>query len=528
MTDERGANPGADVPAALVARKRGLSLVWIVPILAAGIGAWLWWDALQQRGPEIRISFVTADGLEAGKTKIRFKSVDVGEVESVSLKPDLSGVTVTARMEHATESLLHADSRFWVVRPRVGLGGVSGLGTLLSGAFVAVDPVLTGAPSRDFSGLEEPPQTPLDAPGLKLHLSAESLGSISVGSPVSYDGLVVGRIEAYELLGEGQGLGIDAYVEPEYASRVHEGTRFWNSSGLDVSFGAAGLKFSSESLASLLTGGVEFDTSPDAVASPVARSGATYHLFPSRAASLEVFTDKHEAVMYFTGSLRGLEPGAPVEIRGIRLGTVTSFGLEDKTIDKALSRVVIDIEPERIGRTLKPGETMQDRLTRLIGAGLRARLETSSLLTGALLVDVIVDPSQPAVLHNVPGELEIPTVASESEALAASADQLPALVTDMRSAIAGLAALVGSSDAQHLAGDIRDVGVAARGALERADATIASIQTLLAQQSDLQLRVASAMDEISSGMRSMRQLADTLDRQPESLIKGKSPAPGDR
>lgn len=529
-SDAPAAPPGApeDVPAAVVQKKSGFSLVWIVPILAAGIGAWLWWDALQNRGPEITISFSTADGLEAGKTAIRFKSVEVGTIETVALAPDLSGVVATARMGPRTEALLHGASRFWVVRPRIGLEGISGLGTLLSGAYVELDPTGEGPPSRSFTGLEIPPETPADAPGLKLRLSADTLGSLSVGSPVSHHGVVVGKVEAYRLLGEAEGLEVDVYIEPEFAPRVHENTRFWNASGIDVTFGAEGVKLTSASFISLLSGGLEFDTPREEAATPVAKSGATYPLYADRTASREVFTQTRDAVLYFAGSVRGLSPGAPVEFRGIRLGTVTSFGLENKTIDKALTRVVIAIEPERIGREFGQNESAQQVVNRLVGAGLRARLAVSSLLTGALYVDIVVDPGGAAVLHNVAGELEIPTEESTAEALAASAEKIPAIVADAQRAVAALAEVAASAEMQQLPGDVHDVSVAARDALQRANATLAAIEELLAEQGNLQVRVADAIDEISSGMRSIRQLADTLERQPEALIKGKSQSPGDR
>jgi paraquat-inducible protein B len=515
-----GHDPPHDAPAAKVERKRGISLVWIVPIVAAAIGAWLWWDALQQKGPEVTIEFHTAEGLEAGKTKLLFKSVEVGSIESVELKPDLSGVIATAKMRPKTEPLLHQATRFWVVRPRIGLAGVSGLSTLLSGAYLEIDPAREGAESRSFVGLEEPPQTPSDAPGLKLALDADALGSVGVGSPVSHRGLTVGKVEGYHLLNDSDELRIDIYIDPGYAQHVRADSRFWNTSGIDLSFGAEGLKFTASSLVTLLSGGVEFDTVGNESESPPAKTGGVYRLYPDRTASREVFTETRQFVLYFAGSVRGLAPGAPVEFRGIRLGTVTSFSLESKPFETALTRVLVEIEPQRIGRGFEAGNP-QERTAALIASGLRARLATGSLLTGALFVELVIDRDSVVVRHGPEGELEVPTLPSTSEELAQTLDEIPAIMADVRRAVAGLADLATSADAQQALGDVRGVSAAAKEVLAQA-------QALLADQSNLQLRLASALEELAAGFRSIRQLTDTLDRQPEALIKGKSTDPGER
>jgi paraquat-inducible protein B len=527
MSSDAPAGPAgipADVPVAVVERKRGFSVVWIVPIIAAGIGAWLWWDARQQRGPEITITFSTADGLDAGKTKIRFKSVEVGHVETVTLEPDLSGVVVKARMEHATEPLLHAGSRFWVVRPRIGIGGVSGLDTLLSGAYVEVEPALEGASASNFEGLEVPPETPADAPGLKLKLMVDNLGSISIGSPVNHHGITVGKVEAYHLVPDAERVEIDIYIEPEYSSRVREGSRFWNASGIDISFGAQGIQFQATSLVSLLAGGVEFDTPADESDTPLAHKAAEYHLYANHTASREVFNETYEVEMYFDGSVRGLSVGAPVEFRGIRLGTVVSFALEDKPIDTARTRVVVAVEPERVGRKLTSEETADQRIERLVAAGMRARLEMSSLLTGALYVDIVLDPGSPATLYGVAGEIEIPTVESTSDVLAGLANQVPLIMGDLRRAVGGVADLATSKDLVGIAGDLRAVTDDMRKALSHMDQVFTAMEALLASQSSMQVRLAAALDETAGAMRSVRELANMLDRQPEALIKGKSPS----
>ena len=513
--------PGrTEIPTAVVQRKRGVSLVWIVPIIAAAIGAWLWWDAIQKRGPEITIEFRTAEGLEAGKTKILFKSVEVGMIEAVRLKPDLTGVVATARMGPKTEPLLRESTRFWVVRPRIGLAGVSGLGTLLSGAYLELDPGREGGEALGFVGLEEPPQTPSDAPGLKLALDAEGLGSVGVGSPVSHHGFTVGKVEGYHLVEGQDALRIDIYIEPGFAEHVRANSRFWNASGIDVSFGAEGLKFSASSMVSLLSGGVEFDSPGGEGNSPPAKSGAVYKLFHDRTASREVFTEAREYVAYFDGSVRGLSVGAPVEFKGLRLGSVVSFGMVTSNLTDAVVRVVLEIEPQRIGTQFREGAEPKELLARMVENGLRVQLTTGSLLTGALVVDLVVDKDSPATLRGKPEELEVPSVPSTTDELMASMSSIPDVMDAAQRAVEAVATLVESADIRAAAG-------AARSTLERADSFLTSISQQLAAQSSLQLRLAETLDELAASMRSIRQLADTLDRQPESLLRGKDD-PGDR
>ena len=518
-------DPLHDAPAAQVERKKGFSLVWIVPIVAAAIGAWLWWDALQKKGPEITIEFHTADGLEAGKTKILFKSVEVGSLGSVELKPDLSGVVCKAEMGPKTGPLLRESARFWVVRPRIGLAGISGLGTLLSGAYIEVDPGREGAETRSFVGLEEPPQTPLDAPGLKLALDADALGSVGIGSPVTHRGLAVGKVEGYHLVPDGDALRIDIYIEPAYSQHVRVDSRFWNASGIDLTFGAEGLKFTAASLASLLSGGVEFDSVGNEFDSPPAKSGMLYRLYPDRTASREVFTQTREYVLYFTGSVRGLSPGAPVEFKGLRLGTVTSFKLVQPKFTDALAdavvRVVVEIEPERLGMEFHTDRSPKELTANVIERGLRGQLSTGSLLTGSLLVDFVFDPDSPATFRGLPDELEVPTIPSTTDEIEHTLGEVPALMADARRAVSALADVADSAD-------VRATVASAHVALDQASAVLASISAQLSAQSSLQIRLADALDELAAGMRSIRQLADMLDRQPEALIRGKESSVGDR
>jgi paraquat-inducible protein B len=252
--------PPPPPPAAKVRRSKGISLVWLIPIVAAAIAGWLAWTTYAQQGPQIRISFESAEGLEAGKTKITYRNVDIGTVETVRLSPDLKHIVVTARLGDDSAPFLTKGTRYWIVRPRVGTGGVSGLGTLVSGAYIEVDPG-PGDYARDFTGLEDPPEIRSSQPGRTFVLRANSLGSLGRGAPIYYRGVEAGQVLGYELApDQREALKINVFVQAPYDQLVHEQTRFWNASGLNVATDGGGLKVHMASVQALLVGGVEFET----------------------------------------------------------------------------------------------------------------------------------------------------------------------------------------------------------------------------------------------------------------------------
>ena len=244
----------ADNPQVVVSKRRKLPAIWIVPLIALLLGMWMVITHYLTRGPEISITFSTAEGIESEKTKIKALNVDVGLVESVQLNPDLQSVTVIARIEREAASLLRDDSKFWVVRPRIGASGVSGLGTLLSGAYIELSPGKGKEGNRNFQGLEEAPVTPSTTPGLNLTLLSEDAGSVSTGDPVLYRGYNVGRIESTKFVTETQRLQVTIFIESPYDSLVTSNTRFWNTSGILFQASADGISLQTGSLESLLLG----------------------------------------------------------------------------------------------------------------------------------------------------------------------------------------------------------------------------------------------------------------------------------
>ena len=339
-----------ELPEVEVKKRRGISLVWLIPLVAGAIAIWLAYTTLQEKGPKITVMFDNAEGLEAGKTRVKYRNVEVGLVDKVALSEDLSHIVVTANLDKTMETHMKEGTRFWIVRPRVGFGGVSGLGTLLSGAYVEFDPG-EGQPAHDFVGLAEPPPITSQVPGTEFVLSTDRRGGIGRGAPVYYRGIRVGQVLGYDLAEDSQGLIVKVFVDAPNDQLVRPSSRFWNASGIDVSLGTDGVDVSIESLEALLTGGIAFDTPDIDQPGEVAAADTVFPLFASLHAVTEAgFTQRIPYLVHFDGSVRGLRAGAPVEFRGIRVGTVTDVRLEiDPAQDTVRIPVTLEIEPQRFG-----------------------------------------------------------------------------------------------------------------------------------------------------------------------------------
>jgi paraquat-inducible protein B len=497
-----------DVAEAVVEKRGRPSIVWLIPLIAVLVGAFVAWRAISDRGPEITISFKTAGGLEAGKTKIKYKDVEIGVVETVELSPDLSSVVCRARMVKGADEYLREKTQFWVVEPRIAGGRVSGLTTLLSGAYIGVDPVREGKRARSFVGLEEPPVVTAEAPGRFFVLRSTGAGAISVGSPVFFRRIEVGRVVSSELDARDDFVTTKVFVQAPFDQRVHATTRFWNASGIDVSVGATGVKIDTESVVSILIGGIAFDT-PEHEALEVAAENTVFPLYETREASEARQYGKSEAyVLYFDDSVRGLAAGAPVEFRGIAVGQVTDVKLEfDPSQDRFRIPVMIEIQPERF-TMVQDEASRREAFDRLVARGMRAQLKSGNLLTGQLVVafDMFKNakPAQIVWSGLVP---EIPTVPTPLEEItanvAALVDRLSRFPVDQ----------IG----KELNASIKEL----RGTLAEAERTLASANSMIGPQSDTREELTRALQELSDAARSLGLAAEQIESQPDSLIFGK-------
>ncbi len=538
MTSE--ATSPESAPAAIVEKGKSPSIVWIVPIVAALIGGWLWFDTVANRGPAITISFATGDGLEAGKTKLKYKSMDVGVVDSITFTADMTNVVAHATMEKSAENLLTDGAQFWVVRPRLGATGISGLDTLIAGPYISVSKG-TGAPAEAFVGLEEIPPNPEDRPGTRITLVAESLGSISSGAPVYYHGIPVGEIQGHKLTEDMQSVEITAFVWEPQDQLLNSTSRFWNVSGIDVEMGADGMNISVESLEALLAGGVEFESSRDADGTKIANDQRFKLYGDQREMRSDVVHQVSVTyITYFEGNARGLDVGAPLTFMGIKVGEVSKVNLQfDDTVEQIRVMVTLVIEPENIGGVegARSDERARAALDQMIDKGLRAQLQTGSLITGELLVELDFHPDEPAKLFGHDSHPEIPSIPSALEGLTEKVDRVLAKLESLplESLLANADGLV--QDIQSLVSDVDKQVAPVSDSLQRtlgnADATLESarqamdaVNLALAPDSAIRYDLSTALEELAAAMRSVRILAGYLERHPDALLFGKSSSGG--
>ena len=312
----------------VIKKRRTISVVWIVPLVALVIGAGLAYKALTETGPTITISFQSAEGLEAGKTKIKYKDVELGKVAAIDLSKDFSHVTVTAEMVPEAKEYLSDKTRFWVVRARVTASQVTGLSTLFSGAYIGIEPGLGGKEQRHFKGLEQEPMVTGETKGRQFTLAGSRLGSLNPGSPIYFRQIEVGQVVGYQLGANGEDVSIDIFIDNPYYQFVRQNTRFWLASGLDVNLTANGLQVNTESVISMLIGGVAFATFSHENPGPQAKDGTTFKLYDTyNKARDDRYTIKQNYIIEFHESVRGLSIGAPVEFKGLQIGLVGLLGL---------------------------------------------------------------------------------------------------------------------------------------------------------------------------------------------------------
>ena len=544
-----------DVPEAEIRnRKRSfsISIVWIVPLVAVLIGGWLVYKALSEKGPTISITFKSAEGLEAGKTKIKYKDVELGQVSTITLSEDLSKVIVTAELVKEAEHFLSVNTRFWVVRARVGVSGVSGLGTLFSGAYITLDPGKPGNKTHYFKGLEEPPLVTTDLPGRHFILEASTRGSLDVGSPVYYRKIQVGQIVKYELAEDGHTIHFKIFVNAPYHEYVYQNTRFWNASGIDFKLDTQGIRVDTESLVSILIGGIAFGIPQADVPAHPAEEEAMFRLFKNIDAAKErTYWVKRKAVLYFDESVRGLDIGAPVEFYGVQMGEVLDVKLAyDQESSIFRIRVLVEIEAERWAEAGFIGSDAEQKelVASLLARGFRAQLKTGNLLTGKQVVVMDFFPdAPPATITQEEGLPVFPTVPTPMEEISTKfmrilqkIDDIPLdqIGQDLGATIKSTKQLIESPETKEtirnlnatlaetrlLVSDLRTkVTPEISAVLEETRQTLADAEQILNADSPLQTRMTSALDEITGAARSLRLLLDYLERHPESLLRGKGP-----
>jgi len=553
--------PAPEPSEARVEKSRGLPLVWLIPLVALAIGIWLAYKTLSAEGPTITITFKEAPGLEAGKSKVKYKDVEVGVVETVVLNEDLTGVIVTAKMEKHVASHLGANTAFWVVKPQLGLSGVSGLDTLMAGNYIGVE-FGQGKVARKFTGLEQPPRISADTPGRSFMLMADSAGPLKYGTPIYFRDIQVGQVVDVKLAEDRQSVAAGIFIDAPYHQLVRDDSRFWQVNGIDFSMGAQGVNLKVGSIMSLLGGGITFETPnlSDPKGQP-SEAGAHFRLHKDFAAIAEgSYTVRQPYLLYFDDSVRGLNVGAPMEVKGIRIGTVTDVRLDiDFKTQKVRIPVIVELDPERllpfgaaeeVKRYLQAHQEeiaagRRPAMEKMVERGLRARLKTGSFLTGQLYVDVDFYPDSPPKQLVYGGQYpEIPTLPSVADELQKNVTEIVANLKKLPLDKIGqelLGTVQGSNrllNAPELKGATRSLDVALKDVhqlAQTADRQIVALTASLEKSLGAAIKIleqvepgapmaadiGNALEELAASARSIRALTDYLERHPEALLQGK-------
>ncbi|MFL0811419.1 MAG: MlaD family protein [Agarilytica sp.] len=521
---------------AVVQQIRTISPVWIVPIVALVIAVWLAVQARLEKGAEIQITFPEASEIIAGQTLIKLKNVEVGMVKSVRLSEDLKQVIVKAEIDRSVSSYLSENTRFWVVTPRISATGVSNLGTLINGVYIVMDPGEKGPSKNKFEGLNDSPAFVSDEPGTQYVLQAQELGSLDIGSPIYFRQIRVGEVTGYELSENSEYVNINVFVKAPHDDLVKTRSRFWNVSGFGVSINADGMKAKMASLASLINGGIAFDNAASYEISQRAPLGHTYYLHPDRESVLEgQFEIEYFYQLKFSGSVRGLTVGAPVEFRGIKLGEVVDVELVSSENIKDTLHVFISMEPQRLDPNTTPSrEQVDDKMSDMVKQGLRAQMKTASFITGSRYIELaFFEDQEDAPLVRGESYSEIPTVddmlGAQVSDILAKVSEIPFddIGNDLAGSLASLNKILSTLEKQNTAlkmdGAVENVGetlASANQALSQLAITMRSIDQAIAPDSEFKYELTEMLKSVGGAADAVELLMNELNRHPNALISG--------
>ena len=538
------ADPSRYGPHSRVRRSRRISIIWLVPIVAVAIGVWLAYDTWSKQGPTIKVTFDSGQGLQPGQSQLKYKDIVFGTVKRLDLTPDKWHVVVTIDTTKEAEPLLTENAIFWVVRPRLFAGNISGLGTLLSGSYVGIKPAVTGsgAHKTEFVGQEDPPILEEHVAGTIFHLKSPRIGSIEAGSPIFFRDIGVGEVLGWDSKDLTESVDIEAFVRAPYDAYVHGETRFWNASGISVTFGGTGLHVQMESLRALLFGGIAFDTPPDQVKAAAAEPEHVFPLFADHdMANAASYTRAVPGIAYFTGSAGGLAAGSEVTMHGLKVGLVKDVGLKPDPA-KGTIRVVVrfEVQPERIvGIGERLFKTDDEAVAAMLDRGLRASLASASLITGSQMLSLDFQPDAPAVSVTKEGDdFVIPTTESGGFSEIASAatgvlnkiNTLPfsQIGTNLNGFLGSLNKATEGPELKEAVDHLATTLVSAQRTLnnfnklaQSADKLTTSVDSGYGNDTKFHLALDRLLTQTDETVRAVRSLADILTRHPEALIKGR-------
>ena len=550
----------ASLPSVAVRKRRWPSPIWLLPLIALLIGLWLLYQNWYKTGPTIVVQFTNAEGIEPGKTEVRYKAVAVGKLKSLRVSDDLKYVDAEIILSRDMGKHLGSDARFWIVSPRITRSGISGLSTFFSGTYIGMSPGTNSDDQTYYMGEDRPPVIAPTEAGRRFYLLADSLGSIDIGAPIFYKQLQVGEVIDFKLLDKNAGVQLEVFIRDPYYELVRNNSRFWNASGAEFKFGANGATFRMESLTSLISGGIAFETPKAFDESPASPAQQTFVLYKNYDNTQEKqYAQRLYYVMHFQGNVRGLAVGNPVEFQGVPVGQVENIDIRlDKTSQQLKVPVLVSIQPQQFDESLTPN-TADMAMRQLVDRGLRAKLDTSSLLTGQKVITLTMEKSpKSADIVKIGGYSEFPTIS-------AALDDLPAMAADVMSSLQetldGVKRIVNSGkldktidsansmlkevekavkeaqkvikqvdqqtlpgvtkNLERVTGNVDQVSQEFNRSLQQLQGSLEQIDRLTARNSPTQYQLDEMMEEVTNAARSVRTLSETLGRKPDSLLRGK-------
>ncbi len=509
-----------------------ISPVWVVPAVALFIAMWLVVQARLEKGADIKITFAGAGDIVAGQTLIKLKDVEVGTVKKLKLSSDLKHVTVYAEIDRDVAEHLSENTRFWMATPKISVSGVSNLGTLISGVYIVMDAGESGEYKTEFEGLDHSPAFESDEPGTQYVLQADKLGSISEGSPLYFRQIRVGEVTRYELAENSDYVDIHVFVKAPYDKLVQTKTRFWNVSGINVSLGAEGLKASMGSLTSLISGGVAFETATGFKGSEVAEGGYRFQLYPDQdSVQDESFNIKYYYQLKFSGSVKGLLVGAPVEFRGLKVGEVVDIELTSaENIENSL-HVFITLEPQRFKPDSAPSrQQADDFIEELVKQGLRARMVSGNFITGAQLIELqYIKDVEESLIVRKDNYSEFPVFQSGNDELMSHISNILAKVeaipiddlgSDLAASMASLKSILHTLEKNNTAGTLEETLKNANQTINEVEGVMRSLDQAIAPDSELKYELTEMLKSISDAADSVQLFLNELNRHPNALIHG--------
>ncbi len=504
-----------------------ISRIWIVPIITALLGLWMVFHYYSNLGPLITIELTEAEGLEAKITKIKLRDVEIGKVESIKLKPSLDGVLVKARMSKDAKDLLVEDAKFWVVSTKVSHSGVSDLNTLFSGNYIEMQPGRSSEYSDYFKGLDERPITDPSTPGMHITLNSDEEFAFDTGAPIFYKGLKVGQIEDVYFNFDERVVYYNAFIKAPYHKLITHNTRFWDISGIRVDLKAQGISVKMGSLESLITNGITFGIPEGMPVGEPITERAYFDIFASyEQADAARYQQAIKYMLLVEDTVRGLNIGAPVEYRGVRVGRVESAQFlagqaTDMSLDEVKIPVVISIQPGRIGLpdTEESLKLIDKQMNRWLENGLKAKITTGNILTGSKIVELHHAAKNEQIAHQQHYEKQF---FNDLQVIPTEPDNFAKLAQKTSDFISHLAQLPLDDLANSTNTMLTELALTAKDFQKTAQGLTAILnetkqQKVVSQLNTTLTQVGQVANDFSAGSKNYQELTNTLMLLQESL-----------